>query len=338
MSRRRKSDSEDTEKPVFRLAALFIPPGDDTKAQTDDFIAFTEIVTRAKDIERRKRTRELKAKDRNLRKVLRDFEETHPELPEPFQVFFDDMKKPPASLRGDELIVSRANWQKVHSFLFAKSEEGDPDAIEFLHDVAGTSTLLLMMAERLHPEIARKISRTSAFWPVLATTEPDWPTKAKGLLGRLELGQGAAIIRCQFYQAAGADENNPARLWAKEAVRTIEQTIWRTITCATHDSTITDLVLNGKIEFPIEPKWYSLLSPITPFSTETLPQWSKLVRSLISESVPEIHLRKEWKNTRNSLKERDLDTPGRIRAAILNDICSALKTIAPRHSLPKSAS
>jgi hypothetical protein len=78
------------------------------------------------------------------------------------------------------------------------------------------------------------------------------------------------------------------------------------------------------------PAWAPKTKELPDFSEETLGHWAPLVREMIRDQIPDFHLRSEWSNQRNSCKARRRDTKGEIQNAILDDIASALKTIAPK--------
>ncbi len=59
---------------------------------------------------------------------------------------------------------------------------------------------------------------------------------------------------------------------------------------------------------------------------------------MIREQKPDFHTSPEWENQRNTARHRGRDTRGEIQNAILDDIVSALRRIAPSAKLPKSAS
>jgi hypothetical protein len=351
---------------ILRLSPVFTPPGDDRDATKDDFFTFSEIIGLAEDTRLQKRKRDLRKRQKRLRefekslpklkKALRDhkagkiddahllgmFSEIIPanestsmadakttltaSSPRQVSTAREIPQEPPWT---EEMLKHKSGWLKVHTFLSDQAIRGDAEAITFLLDIAETATLLLMGAEKLHPETVRNISMKKSFWPVLASSDHDWVDLASKRLSTLALGEQPSIFKSRLRSPRGADENNPARLWAKAAVRAIEQTIWRHLSFSIYSDEIMDLIEKGQIWWPDSPRWVGSIRGLGQFSKASLKSWSFTVRALIREEVPDFHLRPEWKNVRASLEARERATPGVIQNKILDNICSALEKIAP---------
>ena len=59
---------------------------------------------------------------------------------------------------------------------------------------------------------------------------------------------------------------------------------------------------------------------------------------LIREQVPDFHKAPVWESQRNTARRNCRDTRGEIQNAILDDIVSALRRLAPAAKVPKSGS
>lgn len=352
---------------TLRLSPVFIPPGDTPGPTKDDFFTFHEIIGLAEDARLRKQKLDLRKRQKRLRRfekslpklkqALRDhqagkiddaqlnatFSEAFPEN-ESTSVAQPEAESPASSLAqisnprrspGDhpgtnKMLKHRSGWQRIHTFLNDRVIRGDADAITFLHNVTQTSTLLLMIAERLHPETLKELSRRESFWPVLASADHDWVNLARKRLSNLALGEQPSLIKSRFRSPRGTDESKPARQWAKAAVRTIEQTIWRHLCFRIYSDEIMLLVEKGQIWWPDSPRWFETIRGLEPFSTDSVEAWKVAIKAMIREEVPDFHLRLEWKNVRASHEAREKATPGVIQNKILDNICSALGKIAPR--------
>jgi hypothetical protein len=53
------------------------------------------------------------------------------------------------------------------------------------------------------------------------------------------------------------------------------------------------------------------------------------MRDMIRQQLPDFHTRPEWKNQRSTAAQGARNTVGEVQNAILDDIASALKRIAP---------
>lgn len=324
--------------PVLNLAPPFIPPGDSTSEKTEDLTAFVEIVSLAESEALRKRESELKAKIRTTRKSILADVSDFPEVAKRVKAKLATNQKKSLPGSADRRFEARDHSCKANEYFLEGIQNGDAEAIELLYETALDTAMLLKVAIKTHPEIARGIGRKSWGLPVIATKERRWIDRIRNEMAEVELGENHDQFRCRFRDANGADENNPARLWAKEAVRTLEETYRRVVWFSHHGRELCALAESERIHWMDDLEWISTMPKYRPFSRDTLEQWSKPVRALIKESVPDLHLRPEWENVRTSLRARASDTPGRIRGAILDDIDSALRTVAPLSPLPESAS
>src|SRR5437879_5853190 len=78
--------------------------------------------------------------------------------------------------------------------------------------------------EASQQELMRDIARKQVFWPVLARRTGVPANEIAERLAKLDLGRDFQQIDIPFREAAGADENYPARRWAKEAIRCLAHT------------------------------------------------------------------------------------------------------------------
>ncbi len=257
-----KPAKRDSEERTIRLHGGFTAPGHDEGAETRDLLIFLNLLIEARELEQRARWREVRSRERKLRersalipkfiKVLRVYLEGEIDAEtvarrikricpkrelqkELFEYLVTPATAPARSteeLADEEKAITRREqtlraWrQSTRSVetLAAQAAAGDEDATKNLVDIASHAVQSLVIAERSHPEVARKVARGTMLWPLLASVEPGWEGRAAERLRRLELGKGLEVLRTSFRAARGTDENYPARKWAKAAVRTLEET------------------------------------------------------------------------------------------------------------------
>ena len=219
---------------------------------------------------------------------------------------------------------------------------GDAEAAKILAEATIQASVLLGITERRHPELLKPVARKEMMWPVLASEEAGWEKEAVRHITELKLGADRLGINVRFRKARGTDANLPARLWAKAAVRTIEETQFRILSFGqvlrdfgSHQA-LADFCMETNWRIGEQPDWVSEVAKLKAFSKESLPEWKRVIRKIIREQMRDFHTRAEWATQRNSAIERGRDTPGEIQNAILDDICSALERIAPAKEMPKS--
>jgi hypothetical protein len=222
--------------------------------------------------------------------------------------------------------------------LLSAIESGDEGAAEALIDAATNATMLLMFATRMYPEIMKEAATMKTLWPVIAREEPGWEKTAANQIAELELGKGMIKFKTPLRKVRGSDVQLPARRWAKAAVRTIDETRWR----APMFSHLLEKLGGSEqwANFSIErgweladyPSWVVPATRLEPFSVETYDSWKAVVREIIREQVTDFHLLPEWATQRASAEANGRNTPGEIQNAILDDIVSALKRLAPEAS------
>ena len=82
------------------------------------------------------------------------------------------------------------------------------------------------------------------------------------------------------------------------------------------------------------PQWVEDAFQLPAFCTGTAKDWGKVIREMIREQVAEFHTLPEWETQRNTARQGGRDGRGEIQNAILDDIMSALKGIAPAAKMP----
>jgi len=220
---------------------------------------------------------------------------------------------------------------------------GDADAAKLLAEVAILATDLLHSVGDSQSELPREIARWQTKWPVFAFDEPGWQRRAEKQIQELDLGAELRIFRTRFRQARGADENHPARVWAKAVVRVVEETRLRMIAFSKiardfgSSEALTDFVMETGWEYGRIAKWAEKLAELPIFSRQSLPSWKAIVRQIIREDLPDFHTAAEWANQRNTMEMNGRATVGEIRNAILDDIVSALSRLAPEEVCRSSA-
>ena len=214
---------------------------------------------------------------------------------------------------------------------------GDEEAIKELASHAEVATTLLGWIERFYPAQCRNAARHQVGWAVLARTDADWAQEAAKRIRALDLGSGAAFLCSRFRSTRGTDENYPARQWAKAVVRALEETRWRFLVYSSCQEGMQEVVRSKGWRIAPLPNWVEIGSKLPVFSQDSVGAWAKVIRTMIREEMPEFHLHDDWKNQRRSAEARGRNSTGEIQNAILDDITSALKRIAPVTPLPKSA-
>jgi hypothetical protein len=214
-------------------------------------------------------------------------------------------------------------------------ESGDAGAAEALIDAVTNATLSLMLATRMYPEVMKEAAAMKTLWPVIAREEPGWEKTAANQIAGLELGKGMIKFKSPLRKVRGSDVQLPGRRWAKAAVRTIDETRWK-VPYFFHmvnklggsDEWASWSIRHG---WDIEdyPSWVLSATKLEPFSVETYDSWKALVREIIREQVPDFHLLPDWATQRATAEANGRGTPGEIQNAILDDIVSALKRLAP---------
>jgi len=231
--------------------------------------------------------------------------------------------------RSERILNSWSEGSRHIEILASYANTGNADAIKNLVELGHHAVQSLMIAKMTHPEAVRAISRWEALWPVLvSSTSPCEKSAAKQLEG-LELGKDMEFFHVRFERLRGADENYPARQWARTAVRTLEETRWRSLTYQQYRDEFQQLVFGGKAGLAEIPPWAAESCSLNFLSKETAPAWAKVIRDMIRQQLPDFHSRPEWKNQRSTAAQGARNTVGEVQNAILDDIASALKRIAP---------
>jgi hypothetical protein len=244
--------------------------------------------------------------------------------------------------KSGRLLKARESFQQILEMLAKEVEEDSAEGAEALADIAFQATCFLQIGEKKKPELFRHAARATQFWSVIANNETDWQKEALQRVGALELGEGLPEFRVRFRKARGTDANLPARLWAKAAVRTIEETQLRILSFGSiirdfgSHQALADFCMETGWQIGEQPEWVHEVSRLKKFSRESLPSWKLAVRKLIREQMPDFQMRPEWSNQRNTAAASGRETPGEIKNAILDDITSALERLVPDSDLPKS--
>ena len=136
--------------------------------------------------------------------------------------------------------------------------------------------------------------------------------------------------------------SKPARRWAKAAVRAIEETRFRFLSLRGllrefgSIEALSNYCSEASWDMGKDPEWVEGVVELKQFSSESLTQWKPVIRKMIREQLPEFHTRPEWNTQRNTAEASGRNTPGEIQNAILDDIISALRRLAPIRQVPKS--
>ena len=212
---------------------------------------------------------------------------------------------------------------------------GNADAAASLVALARDGAVFLDGVEKVQPEVMARIARGQGVWPVLAWAEAGWEEKTLKRITDLRLGEHLRMFKGRFRQAKGDDANLPPRLWAKAAVRVIEDCRWRHVVFwglmekAGSAKDFHGLCDELGWHFGPSPKWADEAMKLPPFSTQSLPEWKAVIRQMIRQELPDFQEHKDWANQRHRGKASGQDSLGEIRNAILDDIVSALRSIVP---------
>jgi hypothetical protein len=247
-----------------------------------------------------------------------------------------------AIAKSERLLKAAKSINTGLTTLFEMGIAGDAKAANDLVEAAIDAAGFLYFLEKKCPQVIEPLARTNLQWPVLANDEPGWEKEAARRVSSLKLGMDMLMYKVRFREARGADTNLPARLWAKAAVRTIEESRCRRLFFGLllrksgSACELADFCIENGWNHGTSPDWLNDAVKLKSFSSETLPEWKRVVRKMIRQQIPDFHLRPEWATQRNSASARGRDTTGEIQNAILDDIGSALERIAPAKEMPKS--
>jgi hypothetical protein len=208
-------------------------------------------------------------------------------------------------------------------------------AAEALLEAATTAVVLLSSVASSNPDTFRKLAAMTKMWPVIAKNEPGWEKSAVEEISSLSLGEKLAFLKTRLRPVRGSDVALPARRWAKAAIQTIDETRWRFPFFLSMMRQLGGS--DAWVEFSIRhnwdikkyPDWVESAMDLKVFSVETFDDWKVVVREIIREQMPDFHLRPEWAMQRATAEANGRNTPGEIQNAILDDIVSALKRLAP---------
>jgi hypothetical protein len=379
-ARNRKSSRATKEFRTFNFHARFTPEGPDGSDRLAFFDFFLAAICRAGELKdkelgkRKSRFAKLQAARRRADPIL--IKVLHNQIPvemaiqkikrlvpdkEMLQQLFDVWEKkvnakPEQVAKEKEDIASReleiAKSGRLHkarkaildgmTTLAEAAEAGDAKAVEYLAEAAIETTGLLHIVERKQPRLLGTIARGRMLWPVLASSELGWEKDSIKRIERLELGADLHWYKVPFRKARGTDANLPARLWAKAAVRTIEETRFRILSFGQilhefgSNQGLADFCMETGWRIGKEPEWAHDVVGLKRFSRESLPEWKLAIRKMIREQMRNLHTCPEWSTQRNTAEASGRTTPGEINNAILDDITSALDRLVPDSGLPKS--
>jgi hypothetical protein len=240
----------------------------------------------------------------------------------------------PAARRYDQAMGKMLGGLRV---IFEAIEDGDAKALSDLVELAILAARMVEAVEKLNPGKACETARIRNQWPIVVDRDPASQAAALKRIEHIELGAAYADYYRSFRKARGEDAHFPARIWAKQAVEAIQETQVRYDYFSSRLVEIGELVCSKRWFFIEPPDWMNDAVQLPVFSRGSCQSWDKVIRSLIRQQMPDFHLRPEWRNQRHSAKERGLNQKGEIQNAILDDICEALRTIAPAEPIKETA-
>jgi hypothetical protein len=248
----------------------------------------------------------------------------------------DDIARQEKELTHCERIFkARRAIENGLSMLGELASAGDEEAAKDLVQTAVHAAALLGIVERMHPELARNLAKRKKMWPVLATDDADWAEATRRRVADLKLGESFLPFRVRFRAARGTDINLPARMWAKAAVRTIEESRLRILLWGQvrrdfgSTDALVDFLIDHNWQYGKPTTWISEAANMGPFCSDSVRGWKTAIRKMIREEMPDFHTHPDWITQRNTAVASGRSTPGEIQNAILDDIVSALTRLAP---------
>jgi hypothetical protein len=282
--------------------------------------------------------------DQKLARELFDiWEKAVKATPEQVEVQGKDIERREKELAKSEKIFNAENAiVRGLETLVEATHEGDLKAAKALANSAIALAVQLSIAERKYLKTFKALARKEAMWPVLASDVMGWEKKAARHIKQLELGDDAQMFKMRFNNPRGADDNLPARVWAKAAVRTIEDTQFRIIASGAvirklGTKPFADFLSRKGFGIGEHTCWMRDVTGLKPLSQKSLTEWKRVIRKIVRAEMRDFHLHEDWKAHRNSAERSGRNSKGEIQNAILDDICSALKRLVPQSALPKSA-
>ena len=263
----------------------------------------------------------------------------------------EESEKAKAEMAREEIELAESerlfrSQKAIHggiSTLAEAARAGDLLAVKYLVEAAVNAIAQLDIAELQSSEAVQSVAKSVTHWPVLANDEGNWEKRALRRVADLKLGDDLAVFKVRFRKARGTDANLPARVWAKAAVRAVEETRIRFLLYGQvlrgfgSNEALADFCLDRGWEFGKAPAWMDDVAKLKHFSAEVLPEWKSAIRKIIREQLPDFHTHPDWITQRNTAAASGRDTPGEIQNAILDDIVSALARLAPERTMPKPA-
>ena len=276
-----------------------------------------------------------------LRELFDLYKQAAKTTPDEVNRLKEDIERKEADIkRRDALLRAHSSIHSGIGVLVKAAEAGDTDAADILADVAIEAAHFLYLVEMNHVQIFQEIARNKNHWPILATDVPGWEKKALSRITDLRLGANTQLFRVQLRKARGHDENLPARMWAKMAVTTIEQTRLRFLLYGKilgdfgSAESLADFCLQNSWSISEHPTWAAEACKLRAFSKDSHREWAMVIREIIREQVPDFHTHDDWKNQRNTAKASGRETRGVVQNRILNDISDALERLAPDNAQP----
>lgn len=221
--------------------------------------------------------------------------------------------------------------------LLAFAENGNEVGLRQLVQHAVCATQLVGFKAKQYPDTARIVARGEYCWPLIVFAEDEWLEMAERRTGKLDLGTNVPFPRACFRRSRGTDADYPARCWAKAAVRTLEDAKWRVVTFFMREKEIKAVVAAKGWEIAPIPLWAYEACSLSRFTEKSCPAWAIVIRRMIRSEIRHFETDVAWRNQRRAAQESGTNSKYRLQNAILDDICRALRTVAPVTDKPKSA-
>lgn len=235
-------------------------------------------------------------------------------------------------LEEDSVLHASHAFEEAGDRLVRFMRGGNATAASKLWQGTVLVTAWLQRYYRLFPELFLKHAKLAAQMPVLATLHAGWENHVRTHMAVLQLGSGLASSHLK--PIAYKTKTHVCRAWAARAIQTLDHNrhLKKQV-----DHIHQFLKQNPRpaISFSCIPGWVSEAETLEPFSEASLKKWVALMRLMLAEQMPDIAQHADFKTLISNIRTRIVektgeakDTDGRVRHALLDQIASAMRSIA----------
>jgi hypothetical protein len=233
----------------------------------------------------------------------------------------------------------------IDSFLWSKGAEGasvrkimsgledrvmtqnDFRAAEILYAIATQAAYEILRLYLRHRDIFDRIAPRRKIMPTLCSIHPGTAKVVERMQSDSRLGTQTDQAR-QVGSKAYFISDNPANVYARAIVECVEfNRELEPLSCQEWRWKQFDKKEGFQTEVLPYPKYVAGLGSLPSFSPASVMDYWRKGKEIISEEIPEFHLRPEWENHRRRRYKTGSKT-GAVQHAIFKDILAALRTIA----------